>query len=388
MSIVWLLLSVFFLGTPTLYYLYLNSFSTKPWKLRIDKEHRPPITIIVPAYNEERTIGLKLRNLVKVNYPNEKIQILVVNDASDDGTKEQVCDFVNRFSSRNIKLIDITERKGKALALNYALEYVGDDIVVVSDADTFWSPDILLRTMPYMSDPSVGAITARGRILNLQQSGLTKGEGFYRDLMDVKIRSNESKIYSTVFFSGAFSAYKLKFVDQFNKDVDDSGTAFDVVQEGGRALLIKEAECYTVFPNSWKGKLVTKFRRGCHLIRLWIRCLKLMLKGKLLLPRRIAIPEMVLYLLNPSILIILAAITLALTLEYFPFSIVYILAFFLPSLLFSRIRTMLVEAVQDYVILFVALLAVLLNIRFTRWSTLDETRRSLSEEMLEKKGFL
>jgi len=356
---------------------------SRPWNFKIDKAYTPPVTMIIPTHNEENTIRYKLANLSKVNYPREKMQIILVDDASTDNTVKVVSEFLNVRPELNIKLLNETERRGKSEALNFALKYAKFDIVIVSDADSFWSPNILNKALPYLSNNSVGAVIGRERVLDSKQCLSNETEKTHFNLMYDIIGVGESKIHSTIFFHGAFAAYKRDFMNGFNIENDDSGTALDVVQSGARALLIPEATCFAVDPVTWKSKINVKIRRASQLMKLWARCFKLLLKRELFLPKKIAVPEIFLYLISPIVFLLLLVTTPFLILEHMPFSAVLLLIF-LPMLLIPKSRLLLINTVLNYFILLCAFLAFATKRKFVFWAPVEEplTRDMLHREKL------
>jgi len=385
---IWGILCFLFLGIQGSYYMYLWRVSRKPWNLRINKTYMPQISVIVPLHNEEKTIEFKLQNLCKVKYPKEKMQIILVNDASTDKTLEKVHNFLGKNHELNTVVLSETEHHGKSYALNIALKQAKHDIIIVSDADTFWSPDILIKALPFLSDPSVGAVSGRQILFNSRKSLLTQTEKNYLNFTYNIIKLGESKVHSTILFHGLFSAYKRKFLKQFNLETDDSGTALDIIQNGARTIYVPGTKCYEIPPLTWKGKIRTKFRRASQLIGIYVRCLKLLLKKRLIFPRRIAIVEIFIYLINPIIFLLLiftSVLFLATHLNYLLYTIV-ILLFLLAAI--TKFRLLFVEALQDNCILLLALFTFVLGKKFLMWETLEESRSMLSEEMLKKENLI
>lgn len=384
--IVWVFLCSVFVSVPGVYYLYMKRAGSRPWNLKIDKSYTPLTTILIPTYNEERSIRLKLENLWKVKFSKEKIQVILVDDCSRDKTLEEVYNFLNYHSALDITVLSRTERSGKSKALNLALKYAKGDIIIVSDADCFWSPDILLKALPYLSDPSVGAVTGLEVLLNPRQSWVTRTEVAYNDSVH-EIRTGESKIHSTIFFQGGFGAYRRAVLDEFDHEADDSGTALNIVQKGFRTLLIPEAIYFTTFPSGWKGKIIVKARRASQLIKIWVKCLKLALKGQLALPKRTSLPEAFLYVFNPIIFLLLMGITLLLPLEqpvlFWVFPIIL-----LPILLLEKSRTLFIEVIQDNCILLGALFLFILSKKSAIWKTAEQCRSCLTRDVLERKGLI
>ncbi len=364
----------------------MKKMAKKTWNLKIDEEYQPSVAILVPVHNEEKTIQLKLRNLSKINYSPQKIEAIIVNDASTDNTLEEVHRFVASNQGLKISVFDNQTHLGKTNCLNLALKSVSADVIVISDADCFWSPDILLKALPYLSDSSVSAITARELLLNPQDSWVTRGEQFYDDSVQ-SIHVGESKVHSTIFFYGGFAAYKRSLLGEFDHDVDDSGTALNLVQRNSRTLLIPEIAFYTPFPTLWKNKITLKVRRASNLQQLEAKCLNFLLQRKLVLPKRIAIPEIILLIFNPLILVALAVVSIFVFIQY-PLLLLALLLIFCPALLVEKIRTTVVEAVLNNFILLLALGSFFTGKKFKFWKTIQESRTLITEGALKEKNLI
>ncbi|RJS85706.1 glycosyltransferase family 2 protein [Candidatus Bathyarchaeota archaeon] len=145
----------------------------EPEKHEKGKNNVPFVSIIVPAKNEERVIGRLLRALLNVEYPKDRMEIIVVEDGSDDNTPE-IC---KRFSDKYPHLIRFFHRStsnGKPSALNYGLRYARGDIIAVFDADNVPQPDVLRKVMKYFDDPEVAAVQGTTCALNADKNMLTK----------------------------------------------------------------------------------------------------------------------------------------------------------------------------------------------------------------------
>ena len=376
--IIWAVLCSIFIGFPILYRLYMGHIASRPWKLKTDKNYSPQITILVPTYNEADIIDLKLDNLSKLIYPGNLTQIILIDSGSTDKTLEKIVNFSKNHPEMNIKFVEEKERKGKSNALNVALRYATGEIIVVSDADCFLFPDILEKSLQYLADQTVGAIVGREVLLNPNRTWVTKNEALYRDLMSC-IRLGESKFYATIIFEGGFSAYKRTFLDEFDSETgcDDTGTALNIVQKKARTILIPEATFFTAFPTTWKGKFIIKVRRGSQLIQIWTKCLTYLLKNQLMLPKRIAVSEIFLHILNPLIFASLTLATLLLILHYPIFLLAFLCIFVIP-----KTRNLLIETLQNNIILLGALVSLILKRRFIIWNKTNESRKELTRDLL------
>jgi len=367
LQIVFLCSLSIFLVTYLVYFLYLRKFVYKPWNIQIDERFEPEVSILIPVHNEEANIESKLENVESVLYPKEKMEIVVVDDASDDGSVSKIEGFMERHPSLNIRLVRQNPRAGKSAALNRALKVSTKPIVIVSDADTRWPPDILRKAMPYLADPNVGAVTGRSVNVNVGESWVTRAEESYLQLANF-VRLGESKIHSTIKFEGGFCAYKRGAFDLFDCETgsDDSGTALKVVSRGFRTLLAPEVVFYTSFPPSLFAKFKVKVRRANQLIGLWVKCLKLFFKRSLFLPKSIALAEIVLFIFNPIVFLIMMASGLALIVmsPLSPLSLAIIFSV-LGLLVFAR-RTF-VELFISNVILAGGLVSFLFGRRYMAW---------------------
>jgi len=356
-----------FSGVYGIYFAYLRAHANEPWKLRIEENFQPKISILIPAHDEENSIVSKLTNVKNVSYPKDSMEILVADDASEDRTLAMVENFMRDDSELNIKVVRQNPRAGKSAVLNKALTVSSNPIVVVSDVDAQWPSDILQKALPYLSDPKVGAITGQGINRNIDESWVTEAENTYLRFASL-LRLGESKIHSTIKFEGGFCAYKKNAFEKFDCETgsDDSGTALEVVQNNYRAILVPEAVFYTNFPTSLLVKLKIKVRRANQLISLWARCSKLLLKKRLLLPKRIVVPETMLFILNPIILLALI-ITGLTTAVLFPSSLLLVTIVLLIGGLLLFARRVFIEVFIDNLILLYALTAFMLGKRYITW---------------------
>ncbi|MEX2013547.1 MAG: glycosyltransferase [Parcubacteria group bacterium] len=118
-------------------------------------ERFPTVTIIVPCFNEERTVTGTMRSLFDLDYPKDKLSIIVVDDGSYDGTLKEL----SKFKNHSQVTILSKENGGKHTALNLALEHVQSELVGCLDADSFVNPDALKKIVPFFDDTTIMAVT-------------------------------------------------------------------------------------------------------------------------------------------------------------------------------------------------------------------------------------
>lgn len=373
--LVFLTLFSIFSGTYITYFAYVRNYAKKPWRLGVNRNFQPKISMLIPVHDEKDIIESKLRNIKAIPYPKEKIEVIVADDASKDETLVKVKNFMENNPELTIKMVRQNSRAGKSVALNKALAVSTNPIVIVSDADTYWAPDILQEALPFLSDPKVGAVTGRGVNRNTGQSWVRKSENTYLHFASL-LRLGESKVHSTIRFEGGFCAFKKEAFKKFDcaTGSDDSGTALKVVQHNYRAIFVPEAVFYTQFPTRLISKLKIKARRANQLISLWVECFRLMLKKQLILPKRTAIPEIMLFVFNPVILsaLIITAITTILLFPFSTFSLAVLLSLG-GLLLFSQ--GIFLEVLLDNLVLLYALTTFLLGRRYIAWEKTDVSPR-------------
>ncbi|MEM4713403.1 MAG: glycosyltransferase, partial [Candidatus Bathyarchaeia archaeon] len=324
-------------------------------------------------------IRFKLENLIKVKYPEDLMQIIVVDSNSQDQTVDMVKTFMAQCPRNNIQVLVENERRGKSAALNFALKKCKGNVVIVSDADCFWPSDIMEKTLPFLADPSIGAVSGPKVLLNPDQTWVTRTEDSYLNSMNM-VRVGESKVGSTLLFEGGFSAYRKELLDSFDPydtGSDDCGTIVALVEKGYRAICVPEARFYSTFPKSWREKIDIKMRRANQLVRVLWKYLGLLLRGRVRVSKRIIVQGIFIYLISP-IMFIALAVTTACLLFNFPYLSLAFLVFLIP-----HVGLYLFELIQSYLILFVSMFAVLMNKKFVMWKK-PRDRLLLQEDVLRK----
>jgi cellulose synthase/poly-beta-1,6-N-acetylglucosamine synthase-like glycosyltransferase len=133
----------------------------------------PKFSIIVPTRNEETVIRRCLTGIFNMDYPKEKMQIIVVDGKSKDNTLKICSEFASKYAE-NLKVISEKSVKGKPAALNLALPHITGEIVCVFDADSLPEKDVLLKTASYFEDEKLIALQGRTTSLNEKCNALTR----------------------------------------------------------------------------------------------------------------------------------------------------------------------------------------------------------------------
>jgi cellulose synthase/poly-beta-1,6-N-acetylglucosamine synthase-like glycosyltransferase len=145
----------------------------KSKKKCFEDENLPLLSIVVPVKNEERVIGRLLDALLKLTYPADKKEIIIVEDGSTDGTLN-ICLKYTRKPGAKVKVLHKPFSNGKPSALNYGVKYAKGEIIGIFDADSVPSHDALLNVCKYFEDPAVAAVQGRTLSINSEENMLTK----------------------------------------------------------------------------------------------------------------------------------------------------------------------------------------------------------------------
>ncbi len=252
------LISIYFL----LYCWKLAKYIDGSLNVSLDPSYQPLVSIIIPTYNEANTIDDKLKNTLALNYPSDKVGIVVIDSASTDGTPE----IAERFE--RVKVIRQKERHGKSSALAEVFKVVTGEVVVITDADAILDENVLNEALPYLADKSVGAVTGKQVLVSPNITISQKSEQSYRDFFDA-VRTLESRLDSTMIFNGPFMAFKRNVLEAPPSDsvADDTEMALRVIKKGYRALYIPEAIFYENIPLSNKSRIKQKERRAQGLVQ-------------------------------------------------------------------------------------------------------------------------
>lgn len=188
--------------------------------------HRPSVTVICPVHNEAGRIGDKVRNLLALDYPQEKLQLLVVGDGCTDRTLELAL----AEGAERVEVVDLPERRGKAAALNAGLERANGEIVLFTDAGIVLERDSLAALAGHFANPEVGCVSGEDAIAG------GGGEGLYGRL-ELLLRREEARLHSIAGASGCLYAMRRSLCRPFRPGMaPDFLSVLDTVRAGFRAL--------------------------------------------------------------------------------------------------------------------------------------------------------
>jgi len=225
----------------------------------------PTVAVIVAAYNEEAVIARRIENLLELDYPREKLTIVVTSDASSDRTEEIAFQYPGARVIRN-------SRGGKVAAQDRAVRETEGEIVAFSDANATWAPDALRRLVRSFADPEVGYVC--GRLIILQADGSNREGAYWR--YELALRDAESRLGSITGGNGSIYAVRRSdYVEVDPRFGHDLSLPYLMVQRGRRAV-------YEPAAHAFEKPTPTNEDEYRRKVRMFEHCWLIVLRGKMM----------------------------------------------------------------------------------------------------------
>jgi poly-beta-1,6-N-acetyl-D-glucosamine synthase len=210
----------------------------------MDETYTPTVTLIIPAHNEEECITAKLENALLLDYPAEKLQIIVSSDNSNDGTARIVEGLVRKYPNRII-FNDFKERRGKMGVLNQSVPMASGEILVFTDANAMYDQQAIRRMVRHFNDPKIGCVSGAKVITNGKEQTAV-GEGLYWKIESL-IKKMESKISSCAGADGAVYGMRKELYPFPNDQIlvmDDFVVSLSIIDNGYRCIFDPEIKAF------------------------------------------------------------------------------------------------------------------------------------------------
>ena len=227
------------------------------------ESYKPKVAVLIPAYNEEKVIERTIRAALNSTYPN--LRVIVIDDGSKDRTLEVARNAFATESASGKVLILGKKNSGKAEALNYGIQHIGDaELFVGIDADTIIAPDAIARLVPHFINPKVGAIAGNAKVgnrVNLwtrwQALEYITSQNFERRALDV--------LGAVSVVPGAIGAWRVSAVREaggYHTDTvaEDADLTMALLRMGYRVEYEDMALAYTEAPTNANGLMRQRFR--------------------------------------------------------------------------------------------------------------------------------
>ena len=226
-----------------------------------DTEYLPSVTVVVPCKNEEAAIGHTLRQSFAADYPKDKLEVVVINDGSTDGTLAEI----QKVQAEHPELVVINweQNKGKREGMAAGFRLAKGEIVVQLDSDSYIEPKTFKNLIRPFVNPLIGAVCAHADVANASENVITKMQAGYYYIAFRLLKAAETTLCSVFCCSGCSSAYrkeivlpildawlKERFMGVVVKHGDDRSLTGWVLKLGFRTIYTHRAQAYTIAPST------------------------------------------------------------------------------------------------------------------------------------------
>jgi cellulose synthase/poly-beta-1,6-N-acetylglucosamine synthase-like glycosyltransferase len=208
--------------------------SERQYEISDSDKNYPSITLVMPAYNEARWVAEKMRNLAALDYPQDRLKVVIGCDGCTDKTYQIAIATSNEpeLANLNLSIVNFSINRGKVALLNTLLADINSDLIALTDTSALLSIDALLITATHFKEPKVGVLTGHYRFV----SAGSKGEQAYWNYQS-KIKASEAALGSTLGAHGAFYVFRGELFTPLASDTinDDFILPMTIVAAGYRA---------------------------------------------------------------------------------------------------------------------------------------------------------
>jgi len=272
-----LLVLVFFLfGTVITFYLSYLGWLSRHYENRrprneLGEYSYPSVSLIVPVYNEAQIIDKKLKNIEELIYPEGKFEAIFVDGCSTDETCNLIMDYSLK-SKKSIRLIRSEKRNGYTQGMIEGISNSNNEIIVCTDAASYYYPDTIQQLVKRFSEPTIGAVSGREIVCGDKKELGPQLERSYRFFYDF-MRTAETEIDSTPDSKGEILAVRRVICESLFEKLRlspnasfDSCVPYQAKLMGFRSVYTREAKYYEHAPSSFSDRTTQQIRRATLLI--------------------------------------------------------------------------------------------------------------------------
>jgi cellulose synthase/poly-beta-1,6-N-acetylglucosamine synthase-like glycosyltransferase len=242
-------------GYPVLIWILARCFGRPRETPIVAEEDLPSVSLVIVAHNEEALIGKRIQSALGIDYPPEKLEVLVVCDGCSDATVS----IARGHHDERVRVVELPVQQGKAAALTRGCAEARHTILVLADVRQSWEPGSLKLLLENFADPAVGAVS--GNLVLERAPGILVGVSLYW-VYEKWVRAQESRLYSMVGVSGSVSALRRELFRPIPKGtiLDDVYWPLQVAMQGFRVILDERARVYDNLPDSSGDEFRRKVR--------------------------------------------------------------------------------------------------------------------------------
>jgi poly-beta-1,6-N-acetyl-D-glucosamine synthase len=371
----WIAVGAVHVGVPLGYFVTMKRVGARrDYHLSLAPGQQPNVSILIPTYNEAAVVASKLSNVVQSSYPSDKMELIVIDSASTDGTAKIARNFLAQNHLKGL-VVEETKRSGKSGALNLGLTQAAGELVCISDAECTWRSDSLSNAVKYFSDPTIGAVSGVHDVSTTSGTAALNVEGAYRSVYRM-LRVAESKLHSTPVGEGEIQLFRRSQLSGFDPRVggDDTCASLCMVEKGLRAISAEDVVFYDPAPSGWRIRFTQKIRRGQHVLQAFLKHKKL-LRGPNVFSRLIFPMEFFIYVFNPMLFPVFLIMT-SLVMITIPVLGYIVLAGLVVCTIVPSLRTSASTYLSNNITMLAALLHEARGNKQLVWTKIEENRRA------------
>lgn len=247
----------------SLFFAYLKMKKSKPKKIPL-----PSVSIIIPAYNEEKNISKVLDSVLSLDYPKEKLQIIVVDDGSTDNTYY----VAKRYESKGVLVLRKKNEGKKSYTLNYAIPFAKGEIIATLDADSIVERNSLKEAVLYFSDPRVASVVSAVKVWNKDENFITRAQYVEYNLILFIYRKLLELFDSIHVTPGPFSLFRREVLEERKREcgyyfdnnslTEDHEIALYIQKKNYRVAYSPKSVVYTKVPSTLSELYKQRVRWG------------------------------------------------------------------------------------------------------------------------------
>ena len=176
----------------------------------------PSLAFLISVYNEEKIIGKKIENTLNLNYPKSKLKIYIVSDASTDESDTIIQAYADKES--HINFYSLPSRLGKNGGINFVRDHIKEDIIVFSDANSFYDKDALIQLVQPYANSVIGSVIGDLTFTNINEFNISETENTYWRIERL-IKKLESKVGKVIIGNGAILSIRRQFLQPIPPEI-------------------------------------------------------------------------------------------------------------------------------------------------------------------------
>ncbi len=309
----------------------------------------PTVAIVIPAYNEGEAVTRSIDSCLGVDYPQDKLEVVVVNDGSTDDTWQQMTKAAARYPDGAVRCIDLGANRGKRAAMAAGIRATTAEILVFVDSDSMPARRAIRRIVQGFADPRVGAISGLTYVRNVRKNTLTRMQSARYYVSFQLLKSAESVLGAVTCCSGCFSAYRraavVKLVDAWENQRflgaactygDDRALTNRVIKTGWLTRYDARAQACTDVPEQY-GKF---YRQQLRWKKSWAREGPILL-GHVWRSRPVALPSIALQTVAGFLSPVVIVYNVVRSLAGAPLPVIYIVGLYMITMAYALLYRML-----------------------------------------------